>query len=168
MTTDPATELTLAAADHYGDLDALTEGSVAELAYQLDRLLRIDGVLREARAALTAELAARMTEDSMTISGIGELTRSPRRATWCEDGKDRLRSALSSAIAAEVSTSQLTGEKDPMAARAAELAVNKTLDVVSWSGALASAKKLARPVNPTEFKGDITGYTVSLSPDEEV
>lgn len=169
MTIEDRGSAMLAAAEAWGDLESLIEEpGVDALAAELDLIMRTEAVLGEAKAAVTTELAARMDSDTYVASGIGKLTRKPRFATWREHGKDDLRSALASSVAAEVSTSELTGERDPLAHRAAALAVEKVLGLIYWSGAAASAKRLHTPINPAEYKGGVTGYTVSLTPEEEL
>lgn len=168
MTNPTPHELLLAIAEEYGHEESLLDGTLDELARSLDIIEQMSGVLREASGWLKTEIADRMPENDMTIAGVGELQRRPRFASWRDsEAKGRLASELAASIAAEVSTSELTGERDPLAHRAAEMATIKTLANVSWSGALASAKKLARPVNPNEFKGGITGYSVTLLAEDD-
>jgi hypothetical protein len=115
-TTDPSVTLAKALKAIEGiDLNLIAEGSPPDLARRLDLLTRLTTATRLLQDEIVESLAASMEEDTMSITGLGNLVRKPKfSSTWInEDSREQMFDDAVRAIIQKVALDKMTGEVHP-------------------------------------------------------
>lgn len=151
-------------------LEKLTEGTLQELAQRLEMCYSIASVIRNMTDELQEDIAARMEDNTASISGVGLIERKPRTSsTWIDDtSKERMMDDAISAIIRRVAVDPATGEVHPPLANAAREVWRLTQDSFSFTGDPKSAFRKVLGLAPDEYRAKrVTGYTISITEGEQ-
>lgn len=156
--------------DLFRTADALTtadpsEGAFADLAHRLAIVRGTIGLLQEIADTIAQSLASDMESDTMTVSGVGVLTRKPRYSSvWTDDeARERMFDDAAREIVRQTATDPMTGEVYPPIANAVKQAWTLVLEAFSIGAdpKVAFRKKLG--LQPDEYRSRyVTGHTVTI------
>jgi hypothetical protein len=147
--------------------ESLTEGTLPELAQRLDMCQSLTSVLKYMTDALQEDIAARMEDDSTTITGVGVVQRKAKTSsTWIDDtSRERMMEDSIRAIIRRVAVDPATGEMHAPLANVAREVWRLTQDSFSFTADPKSAFRKVLGLAPDEYRSKrVTGYTVAIAP----
>lgn len=156
--------------DLFKTADALTntdpsEGAFADLAHRLAVVKGTITLLQEVADTITASVASDMESDTVTVSGVGVLTRKPRySSTWVDDdARERMFDDAVREIIHQVATDPMTGEVHGPLANAVRQAWALTLESFSLGADPKAAFRKKLGLQPDTYRSRyVTGHTVTI------
>jgi len=151
------------------DLPDPTEDETAVLAQRMRDADTLARLLKDARAALSDELAARLELDITSFPGIGVVHRGyTRRSEWRDENSSTdLRRAVGEAVTAGVALNIETGELDPRRRNIARATVQALYDIIpSFSSVKAPAKRYGIDIEDYRRWTEVAVVTVDTERDE--
>lgn len=139
-TTDPSVTLAKALKSLEGlDLTLISEGTPSDLARRLDLLYRLSTATRLLQDEIVESLSASMEEDSLSITGVGNVVRKPKfSSTWInDDSREQMFDDAVRAIIKKVALDKMTGEVHP----ALSNAVRETFNLLEASFSIGADPK---------------------------
>jgi hypothetical protein len=149
--------------------DDATEGTTAQVAHRLSSIREAITALREADDLLSDDLAARMEEDEIAITGVGSIRRKARTSsTWIDDSaRERMMEDAIRAIIQETCVDPATGEIHGPLAQVARTVWRLTHDSFSVTADPKVAFRRALGLSPDDYRAKrMTGYTISIEHEE--
>lgn len=150
--------------------DEVTEGTTAQVAHRLSAIREAIAVLRDADDLLSDDLAARMEDDQVVITGVGSLRRKARTSsTWIDDSsRERMMEDAIRAIIQETCVDPATGEIHGPLAQVARTVWRLTHDSFSITADPKVAFRRALGLSPDDYRAKrVTGYTISIEQETE-
>lgn len=156
--------------DLFKTADALTNtdpsnGVFADLAHRLAVVKGTISLLQEVAESITASLASDMESDTMTVNGVGVLTRKPRySSTWADDdARERMFDDAIREIVRQVATDPMTGEVHGPLANAVRQAWALTLEAFSIGADPKTAFRKKLGLQPDTYRSRyVTGHTITI------
>lgn len=164
QTPDELTNTLFRAADELCKNDP-SAGDFTSLAHRLSVVKGTITLLQEIADALTESLAADMENDTVTVPGIGVLTRKPRySSTWVDDeSRERMFDDAVREIIRQVATDPMTGEVHGPLANAIRQAWALTLESFSLGADPKAAFRKKLGLHPDIYRSRrVTGHTISV------
>lgn len=165
-TTDPSVTLAKALKSLEGiDPNNVAEGTTPDLARRLDLLHRLTTATRLLQDEIVESLSASMEEDTMTITGVGQVVRKPKfSSTWIDDdSRERMFDDAVRSIIKKVALDKMTGEVHP----ALSNAVRETFNLLEASFSIGADPKAGfrkqLGLQSDEYRAKRrTGYSIAI------
>lgn len=141
------------------------EGTINDLARRLDLAQQTVTKLRDIIDAITESLSARMEDDSMTITGVGNVIRKKRTSSaWMDDdARERMYDDAQRAIIQRVAIDPMTGEIHPPLANAVRETWRLVQESFSFTADPKSGFRKTLDLRPDTYRTKyVTGYTVTI------
>jgi hypothetical protein len=147
-------------------LDTVTEGTLKELAQRLTMCQQIKLLISNITDELNQDIAARMEEDTTSITGVGVVQRKSRTSsTWLHDSsREQMMDDAISAIIRRVAVDPATGEMHAPLANTAREVWRLTQDAFSFTADPKTGFRKVLGLAPDEYRAKrVTGYTISIT-----
>lgn len=166
MTTDPRKALGGAleyvmAISH----ERVTDSTLSELTHNYALLVEIRTAVNDLIDHCSQQIAERMEDDTMTITGVGHVMRKPRTSsTWLhDDSREQMMDDAVSAIIKRVALDPATGEVYPPLANAVRETFRLTQDAFSIGSDPKLAFRKVLGLQPDEYRAKrVTGYNITI------
>lgn len=151
------------------DEDAWTEGTLDEVALRLYRLQSLGRICEHLAAACEQTVIDSMETDSMTVTGLGKVTRVEKTSSaWNgEHASARLRDDLTQAVATNIATDIATGDIDPVKRNIARAAMNLAFEAIPSFSSLNKPGRERLGLHIGDYRTYATSYKIAIDADKE-
>jgi hypothetical protein len=151
-------------------IEEVTEGTVDEVGMRLDALMRLQGHTATLIEALKQQLLESMTENSVTIVGVGIITKVRKQGSKrlkTKESSRHMREDIAVKSARDVAEDRFTGEVDVAKREAAYEGIKRALAVIPSFTGLIYKEAQALGLDESDYYDKAWYDTIAIVPMEE-